>query len=90
MGQQHISVLKELSLAPVEERVGDQGKQVKASEVSVLRGSNVQTSIQDGQTDEQNSQRKTYASVLKSRPSHGKGGDVGKAVGFAETRRMNV
>ena len=83
MGYVHVSVLKAqlLSLAPVEERVGDQGK------VNVSPGSNVLTSVQDKQTDEQNSQRKTYASVLKGDRSHGKDG---KTVGFAVARRMNV
>ena len=42
------------------------------------------TAQTDGQTGKQNNERKTYASVLKSHPSHG------KAVGFAEARRMNV
>jgi hypothetical protein len=85
MGQEHISVLKAklLSLAPVEERVGNQGI------VSMSSGAKSQTSAQNRQTSEQNNPR-TYASVLKSHPSHGKGGRVGKAVGFAEASRMRV
>jgi hypothetical protein len=45
--------------------------------------------VQNRQTGELNRPR-TYASVLKSHPSHGKGGHVGKAVGFAEASRMRV
>jgi hypothetical protein len=88
MGRVHINTLKsKLSLAPVEERVGSRGP------ANVSHGAKVQTSVQRKQTagltglTGLNGQRKTYASVLQS---HTKGGVAGKAVGFAEARRMNV